>query len=96
MHSGWHYRRSLRTSLLAINTNRLGRLSSTNPNLQNIPIRSEDGQKIRAAIIPTKNSNFILAADYSQIELRCLAHLSNDQNMITAFQRGDGSLQEDA
>ena len=66
-----------------------GRLSSTHPNLQNIPIRTKDGQKIRAAFIPSNPENFILSLDYSQIELRCLAHLSQDKNLMGAFQRGD-------
>ena len=61
-----------------------GRLSSSNPNLQNIPIRSEEGASIRSAFI-TKDNNNILAADYSQIELRIMAHLSQDKNLINAF-----------
>ena len=62
-----------------------GRLSSNNPNLQNIPIRTANGQKIRRAFIP-RNSDFILmAADYSQIELRVIASISNEENMIDAF-----------
>ena len=64
-----------------------GRLSSSNPNLQNIPIRDELGKEIRKAFIPEENSLF-LSADYSQIELRVMAHLSNDQNMIEAFRNG--------
>lgn len=65
-----------------------GRLSSTNPNLQNIPIRTERGREIRKAFIP-RNENFILmAADYSQIELRIIAHLSKDEAMIQAFESG--------
>lgn len=64
-----------------------GRLSSTNPNLQNIPIRDAQGKEIRKAFIPETGAVF-LSADYSQIELRIMAHLSGDQNMITAFQEG--------
>ena len=63
-----------------------GRLSSTNPNLQNIPIRTEIGAKIRQAFVPRdKETSLILSADYSQIELRLLAHFSNDENLIEAF-----------
>ena len=57
-----------------------GRLSSREPNLQNIPIRTEAGKKIRAAFVPAKKEDVILAVDYSQIELRMLAHLSGDEN----------------
>jgi len=65
-----------------------GRLSSTNPNLQNIPIRTEKGREIRKAFIP-KNDNYkLLAADYSQIELRIIAALSKEDNMIKAFKDG--------
>ncbi|HJN05343.1 MAG TPA: DNA polymerase I, partial [Bacteroidales bacterium] len=65
-----------------------GRLSSNNPNLQNIPIRSEKGREIRKAFIP-RNDNFVLlAADYSQIELRIIAHLSKDKALIEAFNEG--------
>ncbi len=64
-----------------------GRISSTNPNLQNIPIRTEDGREIRRAFIADPG-NIILSADYSQIELRLLANLSNDPDMISAFLSG--------
>jgi len=63
-----------------------GRLSSSNPNLQNIPIRTELGRKIRAAFVPEKKSDSILSADYSQIELRFLAHFSKDEALKTAFE----------
>lgn len=63
-----------------------GRLSSSNPNLQNIPIRTEEGNKIRQAFIPQDRDNYlIMSADYSQIELRLLAHVSGDANLINAF-----------
>jgi DNA polymerase-1 len=63
-----------------------GRLSSSNPNLQNIPIRTEAGNKIRAAFVPQdKENSIILSADYSQIELRLLAHFSQDPNLLEAF-----------
>ena len=64
-----------------------GRLSSSDPNLQNIPIRDEDGKEIRKAFIPDPGCEFF-SADYSQIELRIMAHLSGDHNMIEAFQHG--------
>ena len=64
-----------------------GRLSSANPNLQNIPIRTEIGRSLRKAFIPDKPGNIILSADYSQIELRIMAHLSGDENMIKAFEK---------
>jgi len=62
-----------------------GRLSSSDPNLQNIPIRTELGRKIRAAFVPENESDCILSADYSQIELRLLAHLSRDEALLAAF-----------
>ncbi len=64
-----------------------GRLSSSDPNLQNIPIRGEDGKEIRKAFIPEPDCLFF-SADYSQIELRVMAHLSNDENMIEVFREG--------
>ena len=64
-----------------------GRLSSSNPNLQNIPIRGEDGKEIRKAFIPEPGCLFF-SADYSQIELRVMAHLSGDENMINVFRNG--------
>ena len=64
-----------------------GRMSSTDPNLQNIPIRSEEGRRIRQAFIADAG-NCILAADYSQIELRIMAHLSGDKSLLTAFKNG--------
>lgn len=65
-----------------------GRLSSTNPNLQNIPVRTALGRQIRRAFLPGKPDWMLLSADYSQIELRVLAHLSGDENLITAFRAG--------
>ncbi len=65
-----------------------GRLSSTNPNLQNIPIRTERGREVRKAFIPRSEDHVILSADYSQIELRLIAELSKDQNMMDAFSQG--------
>ncbi|MFA5385226.1 MAG: DNA polymerase I [Eubacteriales bacterium] len=66
-----------------------GRLSSSDPNLQNIPARVEEGRKIRQVFIPRQKGNLILTADYSQIELRLLAHLSNDKNLKEAFLQGE-------
>lgn len=65
-----------------------GRLSSTNPNLQNIPIRTERGREVRKAFIPRDDNHIILSADYSQIELRIMAELSKDENMLEAFKQG--------
>ncbi len=65
-----------------------GRLSSSDPNLQNIPIRLEEGRKIRQVFIPRQKGNLILAADYSQIELRILAHMTGDPNLVEAFVTG--------
>ena len=65
-----------------------GRLSSSNPNLQNIPIRTELGRRIRAAFVPEPGWRFV-AADYSQIELRILAHVSGEESLVEAFRRGE-------
>ena len=66
-----------------------GRLSSVGPNLQNIPVRTEDGRKIRATFIAGKGYDALLTADYSQIEMRIMAHLSHDANLIKAFESGE-------
>jgi len=66
-----------------------GRLSSNNPNLQNIPIRTERGREVRKAFIPRDENHVLLAADYSQIELRIIAALSNETAMMDAFQKGE-------
>ena len=66
-----------------------GRLSSSDPNLQNIPVRSDWGRRIRSAFVPSDQDHLLLSADYSQIELRVLAHLSKDQNLLDTFQRGE-------
>ncbi len=65
-----------------------GRLSSNNPNLQNIPIRTERGREVRKAFIPRDENHVILSADYSQIELRLIAEISQDKNMLEAFAQG--------
>jgi DNA polymerase-1 len=65
-----------------------GRLSSSEPNLQNIPVRTEEGRRIRKAFIPSAKGNVLLSADYSQIELRILAHLSGDKHLVKAFKEG--------
>ncbi len=66
-----------------------GRLSSTEPNLQNIPVRTEEGRLIRNCFIAQKPFTELLTADYSQIEMRIMAHLSNDQGLIAAFESGE-------
>ena len=66
-----------------------GRLSSIGPNLQNIPVRTEEGRKIRNAFIPGKGYVALLTADYSQIEMRIMAHLSNDEKLLAAFESGE-------
>ena len=66
-----------------------GRLSSNNPNLQNIPIRSENGKEIRKAFTATDENHLFLSADYSQVELRLMAHFSKDEHLIDAFNRGE-------
>jgi DNA polymerase-1 len=66
-----------------------GRLSSSDPNLQNIPIRTEEGRQVRKAFIAEKDSSLLLAADYSQIDLRALAHLSQDPKLVSAFLHGE-------
>lgn len=65
-----------------------GRLSSNNPNLQNIPVRTERGKEIRKAFVPRNENYILLSADYSQIELRLMAELSKDENLIAAFNQG--------
>ena len=65
-----------------------GRLSSSKPNLQNIPVRTERGREIRKAFVPSRPDGVILSADYSQIELRIMAHLSNDKHLVEAFRQG--------
>ncbi|WP_017187424.1 DNA polymerase I, partial [Alkalibacillus haloalkaliphilus] len=65
-----------------------GRLSSVEPNLQNIPIRLEEGRRIRQAFVPSEDDSVILAADYSQIELRVLAHIAKDEKLVQAFNEG--------
>jgi DNA polymerase-1 len=66
-----------------------GRLSSTDPNLQNIPVRTDEGREIRKAFVPRDKDYILLVADYSQIELRVLAHYSEDKGLIDAFKRGE-------
>jgi DNA polymerase-1 len=66
-----------------------GRLSSSDPNLQNIPVRTEEGRQVRKAFIAEKDNSILLGADYSQIDLRVLAHLSQDPKLLDAFARGE-------
>ncbi|MDP1711484.1 MAG: DNA polymerase I [Candidatus Nanopelagicaceae bacterium] len=66
-----------------------GRLSSTGPNLQNIPVRTEEGRKIRDCFIAGKGYETLITADYSQIEMRIMAHLSNDEHLLAAFESGE-------
>lgn len=66
-----------------------GRLSSSNPNLQNIPIRTAEGREIRRAFVPADDDHILLSADYSQVELRLMAHLSGDENLLNAFRSGE-------
>lgn len=66
-----------------------GRLSSTEPNLQNIPIRTEEGKRIRQAIMPGEKEQVLVSADYSQIELRVLAHMSQDEGLMESFKNGE-------
>ena len=73
-----------------------GRLSSSDPNLQNIPIRLAEGRKIRRSFIPSQDKTLFLAADYSQVELRILAHLSQDPILMEAFQKGEDVHQRTA
>ena len=65
-----------------------GRLSSTNPNLQNIPVRDDMGRRIREAFVPSDAEHILLSADYSQVELRLMAHLSGDEQLVDAFKQG--------
>ena len=65
-----------------------GRLSSTNPNLQNIPVRDDMGRRIREAFVPSDSDHILLSADYSQVELRLMAHLSGDEQLVDAFKQG--------
>src|SRR5690606_9328494 len=66
-----------------------GRLSSTEPNLQNVPVRTEAGRQIRAAFVPGRGFDGLVTADYSQIEMRVMAHMSGDEDLIDAFRSGE-------
>src|SRR5690606_23284609 len=66
-----------------------GRIASSDPNLQNIPVRTEQGRQIRHAFVAEAQDGILLSADYSQIELRVLAHLSRDENLLNAFLNGE-------
>ncbi len=66
-----------------------GRLSSSDPNLQNIPIRTDEGRRIRAAFVPRADGRILLSADYSQVELRVLAHVTRDPTLVETFRRGE-------
>lgn len=66
-----------------------GRLSSSDPNLQNIPVRTEEGKKIRSLFVPGKGYDYFLSSDYSQVELRILAHMCGDESLIAAFRNGE-------
>lgn len=77
-------------------TTQTGRISSTEPNLQNIPQRSEEGREIRKLFVPQDDNYLLTDADYSQIELRILAHMSKDENLISAFNNGEDIHQETA
>lgn len=78
----------IHTTLVQIGAS-TGRLASTDPNLQNIPVRSEEGRRIREAFIHAPEYTTLLTADYSQIEMRIMAHLSGDEGLIQAFQEGE-------
>ena len=69
-----------------------GRLSSNNPNLQNIPIRDQAGREIRKTFVASDDDHVFLSADYSQVELRLMAHMSKDKNMLEAFIKGEDIL----
>ena len=81
-------RQTIHTTYSLVGTS-TGRLSSENPNLQNIPIKSLRGQRLRAAFIPDDGHSELLTADYSQIEMRIMAHLSEDEGLIEAFRSGE-------
>jgi DNA polymerase-1 len=73
-----------------------GRLSSTDPNLQNIPVRTEEGREIRKAFIPGGRDNRIISADYAQVEIRIMAHFANDRTLIKSFESGEDILRRTA